>query len=84
MQRSADQFAAALRHQATIARLNCAAVTASIDAFDHADVSEARWAPEAVAMGIASLHQLLIPMAIHAVDLEMLQGPNADLLHAQG
>jgi hypothetical protein len=57
MQASADQFAAALRYQATIADLNKAAVHACLDSF---------------AMGVASLRMLLIPLAIHAVDLECL------------
>lgn len=72
MQASADQFAAALRYQATIADLNKAAVHACLDSFCHSDPAEAHYAPQSIAMGIASLRMLMIPLAIHAVDLECI------------
>jgi hypothetical protein len=80
MQASADQFAAALRYQESIANINRAAVEAAIDCFDHSDIGgEARFAPEAVAMGIASLRMLLIPFVIYATDLECLNATGASV-----
>jgi hypothetical protein len=79
MQASADQFAAALRYQATIADISRSGVSACLDTFCHSDPAEAHYAPQSIAMGIASLRLLLIPLTMHAVDLECLNATGVSL-----
>ncbi len=74
-----QQLGRAFKHQATVARLNCAAVEAAIDAFDHSSPTEEHFAPESVAMGVASLRLLLIPLSLYAVDLECLNATGKSL-----
>ena len=83
LQRSANQFAAALRYQESIARINAAAVSACLDSFDHQDPQERCYAPEAIAMGIASLRMLLTPLICHSIDLEMIGAGSGDLLEVE-
>ena len=83
LQRSADKFAAALQYLHNIARINEAAVTSCLDAFNHSDAHERQFAPDAVAMGIASLRLLMTPLTCHAIDLEMIGAGSGDLLEVE-
>ena len=83
LQRSANKFAEALQYQSSIARINSAAVTSCLDAFDHNDAHERQFAPDAVAMGIASLRLLMTPLTCHSIDLELISAGSGDLLEVE-
>jgi hypothetical protein len=83
LQQSANQFAAALRYQESIARINAAAVTSCLDAFDHEHPQERCYAPAAIAMGIAGLRMLMVPLTCHSIDLEMIGAGSGDLLEVE-
>jgi hypothetical protein len=77
------QLEAHFKALAQIADLNAAAVRATVDSFDHGDPEQAGYAPQAVAYAMAQVQRLLLPLMSYASGLEVVHGPNADLLLRQ-
>lgn len=81
LRKSSAQFAEHLAFQEKIARLNFDAVDICMTV-DHNDPETRGMAPEAIAWGIYSLRALLVPLTVHAIDLEIINARDGDLLRA--
>lgn len=71
MQKADERFSYACTELHRIADINRAAVTSTLEAFDHSSLEERHYAPQSIAMGIRQVMELNNVLKILAIDYEM-------------